>query len=76
VGLAVISGKHIEDPSRLAPTAVQGVKRLVADSVIESPQRERLPFFKSRISMINQIKTAIVTGTDEWFVFSEDKGVE
>ena len=43
---------------------------------LNSPQRERLPCFKSGISVVKKIKPAVVTGAGERLAFSESQGVE
>jgi hypothetical protein len=43
---------------------------------LNRPQRERLPFLKARISAINKIQPAFVTGAQERLVFSEHQGME
>jgi hypothetical protein len=62
------------------PTALFSQLRYRANSIRSAivalkshnrPQRERLPRFKARISVVKKIKLAVVTGACEWLGFSE-----
>jgi hypothetical protein len=55
VGLAVISGKHTEDLSIGPDGSPKDSSAQSLTLLLNRPQREWLPFFKSRILMINQI---------------------
>ena len=44
--------------------------------LLNRPQRERLPYFKSGILVIKKIKLTVETGARERFSFSESQGVE
>jgi hypothetical protein len=83
-GLSLILHARVARPGRNTPSpwavyAGNLTSHLRFGSVsrlLNRPQRERLPFLKARISAINKIQPAVVTGAQEWFVFSEYQGVE
>jgi hypothetical protein len=77
-------GNVVTGITKTSPSAIKwsirrcakAYKRTVANSVIESSTKGTIALFKPRIAVVNKIQSAVVTRADEWFVLSENQGVE